>query len=322
MEDDVVLADEVDEARLRVFPPLFPIIGQQFLGVADVADGRVEPYIQHLALGSFHRHGDAPVEVAAHGAGLQAHVQPALALAIDVGAPLLVVFQNPLAQPGFVLVQGEVPVRRLLHHRLAAADGTLGINQFRGAERRAALLALVAVCSLGVATGTFARDVAVGQESLRLLVIILHGGLLDELALVVEFAEEVRCRLVVYLRCGAPVHVERDAELLERLLDKFVIAVHNVLRRAAFFLGADGDGHPVLVASADEEDFLLLQAQVADIDVGGHIHPRQVADVHRPVGVGQGRCHRGTFEILFHIWLCFIIVIVRLKGYFAEIVQR
>ena len=70
------------------------------------------------------------------------------------------------------------------------------------------------------------------------------------------------------------------------------------------------------------EDFLLLQAQVADIDVGGHIHPRQVADVHRPVGVRQGRCHRGTFEILFHIWLCFIIVIVRLKGYFAEIVQR
>ena len=90
----------------------------------------------------------------------------------------------------------------------------------------------------------------------------------------------------------------------------------SFLRRAAFLLGADGDGHPVLVASADEEDFLLLQAQVADIDVGGHIHPRQVADVHRPVGVRQGRCHRGTFEILFHIWLYFIYCYCPFKGLF------
>ena len=295
----------------------------QLLGVADVADGRIKPYIQHLALGTLHRHGDTPIQVAAHGTGLQAHVQPTLALAVDVGTPLLVVLQYPLAQPRLVLVQGQIPVRGLLHHGLTAADGALGVNQLRGAERRAALLALVAISALSVATGTFARDVAVGQESLGLLVIVLHRGLLDELALVIELAEEVRCRVMVHLRRGASIDIERNAELLKRLFDKFVVAVHDVLRRAAFFLGADGDGHPVLVASSDEEDLFFLQPQVADIDVSRYIHPGQVADMHRSVGIGQGRCHRGTFEFLFHILLhLFIVVYFGTRNYFAEIVQR
>ena len=227
VEDDVILADEVDEARLGVFPPLFPVVGQQLLGVADVADGRIKPYIQHLALGTLHRHGNTPIQVAAHGTGLQAHVQPTLALAVDVGTPLLVVLQYPLAQPWLVLVQRQIPVRRLLHHGFASADGTLRINQLCGAERRAALLALVAISTLSVATGTFARDVAVGQESLCLLVIILHRGLLDKLALVIELAEEVRCCVMVHLRCGASIDIERNAEFFERLFDELVIAVHD-----------------------------------------------------------------------------------------------
>ena len=37
---------------------------------------------------------------------------------------------------------------RLAHHGLAAADGTLRINQVRGAEAGAALLALVAVSEM------------------------------------------------------------------------------------------------------------------------------------------------------------------------------
>ena len=128
---------------------------------------------------------------------------------------------------------------------------------------------------------------------------------------------------MVHLRRGASIDIERNAELLKRLFDKFVVAVHDVLRRAAFFLGADGDGHPVLVASSDEEDLFFLQPQVADIDVSRYIHPGQVADMHRSVGIGQGRCHRGTFEFLFHILLhLFIVVYFGTRNYFAEIVQR
>ena len=48
------------------------------------------------------------------------------------------VFQNPLAKPFLVFVQRQIPVLRLTHHGLAAADGTLRINQVRGAEAGAA----------------------------------------------------------------------------------------------------------------------------------------------------------------------------------------
>ena len=314
MEHDVVFADEVYEARVGVFPPLLPIIGQQLFRIADVAYGGVEPHVEHLAFGAFYRHGDSPVQVAAHGAGLQPHVQPALALPVHVGTPLLVVLQYPLAQPGLVLVQGQVPVGRFFHHRLAAADGALGVNQLRRAERGAALLALVAIRSLGVAAGAFARDVAVGQEGLRFLVVILHGGLFDELPFVIQFAEEVGSRPVVYLRGGASVHVERDAEFLERLLDELVVTVHDVLRCAALLLGADGDGHAVLVASADEEHLLLFQAQVSCVNVGRHVDARQVSYVYRPVGVGQRRGDGGTFEFLFHI----VVMLIKCD-YFAKI---
>ena len=80
-----------------------------------------------------------------------------------------------------------------------------------------------------------------------------------------------------------------------------MVAVYDVLRRAAFLLGADGDGHAVLVASADEDDVLLLQAQVAHVDVGGDVDAGQVSDVDGTVGIGQGRCHGGTFELFLHI---------------------
>ena len=252
MEHDVVLSDKVYEACFGVFPPFLPRVGQQFLGVRDVADRCVKPYVEHLAFGSLYRNGDTPVEVTAYGTRLKSHVEPRLALAVHVGAPFLVVFQNPLAQPCLVLVERQVPVLGFLHHRLASADGTLRVDKFGRRERGTALLALVAVSALGVATRTFARDVAVGKESLCFLVVVLHRGLFYELAFVVKGTKECRCRVVVHLRSGTPVHIERNAELLERVADERVIAVHDVLRRASFLLGADGDGHAVLVRASDE----------------------------------------------------------------------
>ena len=48
-----------------------------------------------------------------------------------------------------------------------------------------------------MAVGALAHDVAVGEEGLHLLVVVLLAGLLDEFPLVVEFAEEVGGKLVV-----------------------------------------------------------------------------------------------------------------------------
>ena len=82
VEHDIILADEVDEARVLLLPPLLPgapALGlglAQLLGVADVADGGVKPHVEHLALGALDRNGDTPIQVARHRTGLQSIVEP------------------------------------------------------------------------------------------------------------------------------------------------------------------------------------------------------------------------------------------------------
>ena len=97
---------------------------------------------------------------------------------------------------------------------------------------------------------------------------------------------------------------------MERLLDEFVIAVHNVLRCHALLAGQQRDRHTVLIATADEHNVLFFQAQIAHINVGRNINSGQMADMHTPVGVGQSRCHGGSLELLVcHIlYVCFVIV--------------
>ena len=84
-----------------------------------------------------------------------------------------------------------------------------------------------------------------------------------------------------------------------------MVAVHHLLGGDALFAGTDGNGHAMLVTTADKDHLLLLQAEVAHVDVGRYIDAGQVADVYRTVGLGQGRRHGGTFELLFHIVLLF-----------------
>ena len=192
-------SDEVNQTCFRVFPPFLPRVGQQFFGIADITDGSIEPYIKHLTFGAFYRNGNAPVQVAAHGTRLQAHVEPALALSVYVGAPFLVVFQNPLAQPSFVFVEGKIPVLGLLHHRFAAADGALRVDQIGGRQGGSAFLALVAIGTFRMAVRTLTGDVAVGKEGLSFFVVILHAGLFDEFSLIVQLAEEVGSRVVMRL---------------------------------------------------------------------------------------------------------------------------
>jgi len=160
---------------------------------------------------------------------------------------------------------------------------------------------LVAVGVLVAAMRAGARDVAVGQKLSRLLVIVLLRRLLDELAFVVQLREERRRRLVMFFRRRARVDVKRDAQLFKRLLDDVVVSVHDVLRRASFLAGFDGDGHAVFIATADEENLLTHRPQVARIDVGRHIYARQMSYMHRPVGIGQRRCDSVSFVLLVRV---------------------
>ena len=191
------------EFGFGVFPVAFPGVGQQFFGVGDVSDGGVEPHIEHFAFGSFDGYGHAPVEVTAHGAGLQAHVEPRLALSVDVGFPLFVAFENPFPQEALVTVEGEVPVFGLAQHGTASADGRLGVDEVGGVERCAAGFALVAVGVFVLAVGAGTGDVAVGEELSGLFVVILFALFLDEDAFVVEGTEEVRRHFLVNVRCRA-----------------------------------------------------------------------------------------------------------------------
>ena len=129
VEDDVVLADKVQHTRLWILPPRLPAtvaLGlrvAQFLRVTDVADRRIKPDVEHLALGTFDRHGNTPIQIAADSARLQAHIEPALALSVDVWLPLLVLLEDPLTEERLVLVERQVPVLRATHHGCTSADG-------------------------------------------------------------------------------------------------------------------------------------------------------------------------------------------------------
>ena len=191
MEHDIVFAYEVDDAGFGVFPPCFPSFGIDFLGVGYIADGRVKPHVQHLAVGTLNGHGHTPVEVAAHRTGLQAQVEPRLALSIDIGFPFLVAFENPLAQVVLPAVKGQIPVLGLAHHGNIACYGAARIDKVGGVERGAALLALVAVCALCVAVGALAGDVAVGKELSGLFVVKLHRGLLHKAVVIVQATEKL-----------------------------------------------------------------------------------------------------------------------------------
>lgn len=133
------------------------------------------------------------------------------------------------------------------------------------------------------------------------------------LSVVVEFSEEVRSEFTMHLGCGTAVDVERDTELLERVLDDLMIAVADILRCNPFFFGTNGDGHSVLVATADEDHVLLLQAKIAHIDVGRNIYPGEVSDVHTAVGIGQCGGDSGAFEFLFFHLDCLYLFIYRCK---------
>ena len=107
MENDVVFSDEVNEFCFFVFPPFFPVCTSfftYFYCVRDITDWSVEPDIKHFAVGFFNRNRYAPVEVASNSTWLETVVEPAFYLTVDIRFPFFMTFDNPFAEPLFVLV--------------------------------------------------------------------------------------------------------------------------------------------------------------------------------------------------------------------------
>jgi hypothetical protein len=103
-------------------------------------------------------------------------------------------------------------------------------------------------------------------------------------------------------RSGTAVNIKRDTEVLETLLDEVMIAINHLLYGNSLFLGTDSNRYTMLIATADEDNILLLEAEIANIDIGWHVYTCQVTDVHTTVGIRQSRSHGSTFKVLlFHI---------------------
>ena len=300
VENDVVLADEVHHLGVLRLPVFLPV-GRKVLCSRYITDRCIEPHIEHLALGALHGNRNAPVEVAANGTRLKPSVEPALALPVNVRFPLLVPLQNPFAEELLITVQRQVPVLRFAFHGHRTRHSAVGFDQLVGREGRAALLALVAVGAVIAALGARADDITVGQKGLRLLVVILHRGLLDELALVVEFPEKGRSGLGMGFGRGPRIDVERHSQPLERFLDQRVVTVHDLLGRDALLAGLDGDGYAVFVRPADRNHVAALEPQVTGVDVRRYVNSRQMADVHGAVGVRECGCHEVAFELFCHM---------------------
>ena len=316
VEHNIVLADKVNQPGFRVFPPLLPAFRKEFLGVGDIADGGVEPDVKHLAFRAFYRNGNTPVQVAGDGTGEKAAVQPALALAVHIGFPLLMLLQDPVAEPGLVLVQGKVPVLGFLLHRHGAAQARLRFQQLFRRKGGTTLLALVAVGMRIAALGADSLDEAVCQEHFGLLVIELLRLLDNEIVLVVELAEELGSILRMHLGRGPGINVEVDPKARKGVLHDFVVLVHDILRRDTLVFRLDGDGHAVLVAAADKQHILSPHAEVTDIDVAGDVGTGQVADMDRTVGIGECTGHESSFMAHFFnlpslILMVFLISLMR-----------
>ena len=298
----------MDETGLLILPPLLPsapllrLVLTEFLRVGDIADRCIEPHIEHLALSTFHRHRNAPVEVTRHRTRLQAPVQPALALAIHVAAPLWMSLQNPVLKPTLILVERQIPMLGSLLHQRITVDGIDRVDELFGRKGRATLLTLVAISTLAVATWTLTFDVAVGEELLRLLIVELLRGDFHKLALIIELLEEVCSKLMMRLAGGAREYVEADAKVSKRLLDDAVVTVHHILHSASLLLRTNRHGHTMLIATTHKHHLTSLQSQVSHIDVGWHIHTCQVTNMHRSVGVWQGCRHCCSLKVLlFHV---------------------
>ena len=121
--------------------------------------------------------------------------------------------QDPFFEPGFILVQRQIPVFGLLQNGLTAADGGDRINQVGGTQRGPTLFALVSIGTWISAMGTGSGNVAVGQKGGSLLIVILLRCLFNKNTFIVKSSKYFRSGFMMDLVGGAGVDVEGDPKI-------------------------------------------------------------------------------------------------------------
>ena len=98
-----------------------------------------------------------------------------------------------------------------------------------------------------------------------------------------------------------------------------MVAVNHLLHGDAFLFCTDGYGNPVFVRPTDEQHFLTLQAKIAYVDVGRHIHTCEVTNMNTSVGIRQGGSNQCSFKF-FHIAI--LIIYISLQSYVFRLNHR
>ena len=255
------------QATILTAPIILPVRRKFFRG-RNVPDGRIEPHIHHFTVGTINGYGHAPVAVARHGAGLQALVNPTFALAVHIVFPFLMAFQQPLAQPRFVILQRQIPMLGGFLNRGRLREGTAWVNEFFRTQGIPAFFALVAVGIFVGAMRTRSHNVAVGQEHIFLFIVKLFRFAFFKQAFIVQGFEKGFRGFVMHCIRSARKNIERNANRFQTLVNDGMVFINNRLRRNAFLHGANGNGHAVFVGTTNKIHIFFLRPQKARVNIG------------------------------------------------------
>ena len=193
VEGNVVLAHELHQTDfLGVAPPLLPLLGV-VSGDTDIADGGVEPHVEHLVFVALQRHGGSPLQIAGDAARLETVVDPAVGDVDGVGRPA--VLDGGLSHPLLELlsllgqVEEEVLGGALLHYVSRTSLLADGVLQLGGVQEVAALITLITSGLFVAADRTHSLNETISKETIALVAVDLLDFLLHQLVFFIQTLE-------------------------------------------------------------------------------------------------------------------------------------
>ncbi len=297
VEDDVVLALEVEVLRVGVLPPVPPGVRlaallSPFDRRREIADHRVEPDVDPLLLVlgvAGDRDPHPPVQVAGDRPRPDLVEQPEREV-LDVRAPV-VVGRDPAAQAVGELRQVEEEVLRLPELGDGAVDPRPGLDQIGRVELVAAVVALVAARLRIPADRARSLDVAVRQRVPGRRRERDEHLALDDRAVLVQRPEQVLHDALVIERRRPREQVVGETQAPEILAERVVVVVGDLNVRLPFSVGDHHHGRAVLVGPAHHQDVVPAQPVIAREHIRGDAEPRHVAKVTVPRRIRPGRRH-------------------------------
>ena len=293
MEIDDVLADEVVQLGVGIGLPEMVEVERLALGLAPlaqvgkarhIADRCIQPDIEILVFGARDLEaeigrvaGDVPV--------LESGLEPFVELA---GHGLLqMIAAGPVVQEGLEIGELEEIVFGVALDGRGAGQHRDRIDQFRRLVGRAADFAGIAILLCRAAFRAFASDEAIRQEHLFFFVVGLRDGATGDMTGLFQARVDLGGQLAVFVRMGRVVVVEADQEVVEILLVLGADVGNELLGFDAHVARLEHDRRAVRVVRADIDAVVAAQLLEAHPHVGLDVL-HQMAEMDRPVGVGQG----------------------------------